>query len=203
MHKKRMMLQLFEDGAGAGSGTQGGNAGNGDGGNGSTGGASGAHGTGTYTYEQLEEIASSRAKKSERAALANFFRGQGMTEDEVTQAISQFKTERAKNQPNVAQLQQQLAESQNKVQQMENEKFLSSKGVKVDDLDYVTFKISKMVDDKTTFEKAAEKFLKENPRYAGSGSYRIVDSSVGNTSDGSGGNMNASINDRIRAAARR
>lgn len=60
-----------------------------------------------------------------------------------------------------------------------------------------------MVDDKTTFEKAAEKFLKENPRYAGSGSYRIVDSSVGNTSDGSGGNMNASINDRIRAAARR
>lgn len=48
MYKKRMMLQLFEDGAGAGSGTQGGNAGNGDGGNGSTGGASGAHGTGTY-----------------------------------------------------------------------------------------------------------------------------------------------------------
>ena len=92
MNKNRMNLQLFEDGAGAGSGTQGGNAGNGDGGNGSTGGASGAHGTGTYTYEQLEEIASSRAKKSERAALANFFRGQGMTEDEVTQAISQFKT---------------------------------------------------------------------------------------------------------------
>ena len=86
---------------------------------------------------------------------------------------------------------------------MENEKFLSGKGVKADDLDYVTFKISKMVDDKTTFEKAAEKFLKENPRYAGGGSYRIADSSVGNASDGSGGNMNASINDRIRAAARR
>ena len=203
MYKKRMMLQLFEDGAGAGSGGQGGNAGNGDGGQGTAGGASGAHGTGTYTYEQLEEIASTRAKKSERAALANFFRGQGMTEEEVTQAITKFKTERAANQPNVAQLQQQLADSQKKVQQMENEKFLSGKGVKADDLDYVIFKISKMVDDKTTFEKAAEKFLKENPRFAGGNSYRIIDSSTGSSSNGSGGNMNASINDRIRAAARR
>jgi hypothetical protein len=86
---------------------------------------------------------------------------------------------------------------------MKNEKFLSGKGVKADDLDYVTYKVSKMVDDKTTFEKAAEKFLKENPRFAGGGSYRIADSSAGNASNGAGGNMNASINDRIRAAARR
>ena len=56
MYKKRMMLQLFDDGTGAGSGGQGGNAGTGNGGQGSAGGASGAHGTGTYTYEQLEEI---------------------------------------------------------------------------------------------------------------------------------------------------
>lgn len=203
MHKKRMMLQLFEDGAGAGSGTQGGNAVTGNGSQGSAGNASGAHGTGTYTYEQLEEIASSRAKKSERVALANFFRGQGMTEEEVTQAITKFKIDRAANQPNVAQLQQDLEDSRNEVQQMKNEKFLSGKGVKADDLDYVTYKVSKMVDDKTTFEKAAEKFLEENPKFAGGGSYRIADSSAGNSSNGSGGNMNASINDRIRAAARR
>ena len=195
MYKKRMMLQLFDDGTGAGSGGQAGNAGTGNGGQGSAGGASGAHGTGTYTYEQLEEIASSRAEKSERAALANFFRSQGMTEDEVTQAIAKFKTDRAASQPNVTQLQQDLENS--------NEKFLSGKGVKADDLDYVTYKVSKMVDDKTTFEKAAEKFLKENPRFAGGGSYRIADSSTGNASNGSGGNMNVSINDRIRAAARR
>ena len=65
--KRRMNLQLFEDGAGAGSGNQGGNAGPGNGGQGSAGGASGAH-AGTYTYEQLEEIASPRVNKSERAA---------------------------------------------------------------------------------------------------------------------------------------
>lgn len=200
--RKRMYLQLFEDGAGAGSGGQGGNAGTGNGGQGSAGSSSGAHGNGAYTYEQLEEIASARAEKSERAALANFFRSQGMTEAEVTQAITEFKTQRAANQPNVEQIQHDLDEARRENAQMKNEKFLSSKGVKAEDLDYVAFKVSKMVDDKTTFEKAAEKYLKENPRYVGGVTYR-VSTSTGSDSNGSGGNMNASINDRIRAAARR
>lgn len=199
---KRMYLQLFEDGAGAGSGGQGGNAGAGNGGQGSAGGSSGSHGNGAYTYEQLEEIASARAEKSERAALANFFRSQGMTEAEVTQAISAFKTQRAANQPNATKLQQDLDDANKKIQQMENEKVLAGKGVKSEDLDYVMFKVSKLVDDKTTFEKAAEKYLKENPRYMGGSTYR-VSTSTGSESNGSGGNMNASINDRIRAAARR
>ena len=202
--KRRMNLQLFEDGAGAGSGGQGGNAGTENGGQGSAGSASGAHGSGTYTYEQLEEIASARADKSERAALANFFRSQGMSEAEVTQAITDFKAQRAANQPNAAKLQQDLNDAQRELQQMKNEKFLSGKGVKAEDLDYVTFKVSKLVDDKTTFEKAAEKYLKENPRFVagGVGSYRIS-TSADNSSEGSGGSQNASINDRIRAAARR
>ena len=197
-----MYLQLFEDGAGAGSGGQGGNAGTGNGGQGSAGGSSGSHGNGAYTYEQLEEIASARAEKSERAALANFFRSQGMTEAEVTQAISAFKTQRAANQPNATKLQQDLDDANKKIQQMENEKVLAGKGVKSEDLDYVMFKVSKLVDDKTTFEKAAEKYLKENPRYMGGSTYR-VSTSTGSESNGSGGNMNASINDKIRAAARR
>lgn len=200
--RKRMYLQLFEDGAGAGSGGQGGNAGAGNGGQGSAGGSSGSHGNGAYTYEQLEEIASARAEKSERAALANFFRSQGMTEAEVTQAISAFKTQRAANQPNATKLQQDLDDANKKIQHMENEKVLVGKGVKSEDLDYVMFKVSKLVDDKTTFEKAAEKYLKENPRYMGGSTYR-VSTSTGSESNGSGGNMNASINDRIRAAARR
>ena len=63
--KNRMYLQLFEGGdgaggtgAGAGSGNQGGNA--------------------AYTYEQLEEVASARANKAERAAIANYLRNKGM-----------------------------------------------------------------------------------------------------------------------------
>lgn len=191
--KYRMNLQLFEDGEGADPSQQGGNAGS----------ASGAHNTGTYTYEQLEEIANARVERSERTALANFFRNQGMTETEVTQAINKFKAERAANQPDATKLQQERDDALNEVQQMKNEKFLSSKGVKSDDLDYIMFKVSKLVDDKTTFEKAAEKFLKENPKFTGGNSYRIADSSAGNSSNGSGRNMNMSINDKIRAAARR
>lgn len=139
----------------------------------------------------LEEIAGARVERSERTALANFFRNQGMTESEVTQAINNFKAERAANQPNTAKLQKDLDDALAKVQQMENEKTLSGKGVRSEDLDYVMFKVSKLVDDKTTFEKAADKFLKENPKFTGNaGSYRISTSS-GNSSEGSGGNMNA------------
>lgn len=201
--RKRMYLQLFDDGAGAGSGGQGGSAGSGDGGQGPAGSASGAHNTGTYTYEQLEEIASARVERTERTALANFFRSQGMTETEVTQAISNFKTERAKNQPNMEQIQRERDEALERVERMEHERLLTGRGVKSDDLDYVMFKVSKLVDDKTTFEKAADKFLKENPRFAGTaGGYRIS-TSTGNASEGSSGSKNTSINDRIRAAARR
>ena len=201
--KYRMNLQLFEDGAGAGSaGAQGGNTGAGSGGQNTAGSAAGAHGTGTYTYEQLEEIANARVERPERTALANFFRSQGMTEAEVTQAISDFKTQRAANQPNIEQLQQEKDNALREVEQMKNEKVLTSKGVKADDMDYVMFKISKMVDEKTDFKKAAEKFLKENPRFTGQ-SYRVV--STGVQTGGAEGTEkgNDSINAAIRRAAGR
>lgn len=63
-----------------------------------------------------------------------------------------IRISKKKNQPNVTQLRQDLENSRNEVRRMKNEKFLSSKGVKADDLDYVAYKVSKMVDDKTTFE---------------------------------------------------
>lgn len=203
--KKRMNLQIFEDG-GAGSGSaggQGGSAGAGNGGqNGNAGGASGAHVTGTYTYEQAEEIANARANKAERTALADFFRKQGMTEEEVTQAIHDFREQKAKRQPNTEQMQHDLDEALKENARMKNEKILAEKGVRSEDLDYVIFKVEKMVDEKTDFKKAAEKYLKENPRFAGSGrgtgTYRV---STGSQSSGTGGE--GSSNDSINAAIRR
>mgnify|MGYP006067862439 FL=1 len=203
--KKRMKLQIFEDG-GAGSGSaggQGGSAGAGNGSqNGNAGGASGAHVTGTYTYEQAEEIANARANKAERTALADFFRKQGMTEEEVTQAIHDFREQKAKRQPNTEQMQHDLDEALKENARMKNEKILAEKGVRSEDLDYVMFKVEKMVDDKTDFKKAAEKYLKENPRFAGSGrgtgTYRV---STGSQSSGTGGE--GSSNDSINAAIRR
>lgn len=194
MRNRKMFLQLFEDGNGAGSGGQGGNAGNGGSGQAGSAGA-------TYSYEQAETIANARATQAERAALANYFRSQGMTEEEITTAISDFKAKRQANQPNVSEIEKDRDKYKNQVEQMQNEKILTSKGVKAEDLEYVMFKIEKLVDDKTDFKKAAEKFLKENPRFTGQ-TYRV---STGTQSRGndSGGNGNDFINAAIRKAAGR
>ena len=198
--RKRMYLQLFEDGTGAGSNGQGGNnAGNG---NGNQGNAGETGNQATFSYAQAEEIAQARAERAERSALKSYFQQQGMSEDQVTQAIADYKAQQKKNQPNVTQMQQDLADARNEVQQMKNEKFLASEGVKTDGLDYVLYKVSKMTDEKTSFEKAADKYLKENPRFTSGSGYR-VSTSTGNASNGSVENVNATINDAIRSAARR
>lgn len=155
----------------------------------------------TVTRRQ-RKLLTARAERAERSALKSYFQQQGMSEEQVNQAITDYKAQQKKNQPNIEQMQQERDAALKEAQQMKQEKFLSGKGVKAEDVDYVMFKVSKLVDDKTTFEKAAEKYLKENPRFVGGSSYR-VSTSTGSDSNGSGGNVNASINDAIRAAARR
>lgn len=198
MKKNRMNLRIFENSGGAGAGEPGGSAG----GYNNNQNNAGSGGQPTYSYAQAEEIANARAERAERSALKSYFQQQGMSEEQVNQAITDYKAQQKKNQPNIEQMQQERDAALKEAQQMKQEKFLSGKGVKAEDVDYVMFKVSKLVDDKTTFEKAAEKYLKENPRFVGGSSYR-VSTSTGSDSNGSGGNVNASINDAIRAAARR
>lgn len=69
------------------------------------------------------------------------------------------------------------------LEQYKNNAFLTSKGVKEIDRDYVAFKAAQLVDENTNFQQAVEKFLKENPRFTGQG-FRVV--SMG-TSDGGTG----------------
>lgn len=191
--KKLMNLHIFDEGASGAEGASG-NAGGKSGNN--NGGSAG------YTFEQAEEIATSRAEKATRAALADFYRKQGLSEEQITTAIADFKAKQKAQQPDVELLTRERDEARKKLQQYEQEKTLINKGVKNADLDYVMFKVSKLVDEKTDFAKAAEKFLKENPRYTGAGTYR-VSTSTGSDNQNSGGNMNMTINDRIRAAAKR
>lgn len=199
MIKRILNLHLFdEDGAQGAQGEQAGNGGQGSsGGNGSQGNA----GT-TYTYQQAEEIATARAQRAEQAVLKSFFQQQGMSESEVTAALQKFKEDREKNKPNLSAIELERDTWKAKAQQMENEKILSSKGVRAEDMDYVMFKIGKLVDDKTDFTKAAEKFLKENPKYTGAGTYR-VSASTSTGDKGASDNINSSINAAIRAAIRR
>ena len=196
MKNKFMNLHIFEEGGNGGEGNTAGQNGNSGNGNGSQSGNAG------YTFEQAEEIANNRAEKASRAALASFYRQQGLSEEQITTAIADFKAKQKAQQPDVDTITRERDAAQKELQELKNEKILTGKGVKADDLDYVMFKVSKLVDDKTDFTKAAEKFLKENPKYTGAGTYR-VSTSTGSDNQDTGGIVNMNINDRIRAAARR
>ena len=200
-HRMVMNLQLFGDGdgGGAGSGGQGGGTGSGSGGQGGN--------AANYTYEQLEEVAQARASRAERTAIANYLRERGVSEEEITTAINDFKAKRKASQPDVAAIEKERDEARAEAAQYKNEKILVGKGVKPEDLDYVAFKVNKLVTDKKDFKTAADEFLKENPRFTGQ-SYRMstgVTSGNGGTG-GSGNaieNSNEQMNNLIREAFRR
>lgn len=197
--KKKLLfdLQLFTDGGDGGTGTGAGTAGGtGDGGQKAT---AGATATGGYSFEQAEEIAEARADRASKAALASYFKQQGLSEEEITAAINDYKQKKAKNQPDVSAIAQQRDDALKKVAEMENMEYLRSKGVKQEDLDYVLFKASKNVNDKTDFKKAADAFLKDNPRYTGRG-YTVVSTGTPDGGSGAGQNANDIINSSIRAA---
>lgn len=186
-----MNLHLFDEPAGTGNGSQG-NAGSGNG---------GQQSTGTFTYEQLDEIATSRADRASKAALKSYFQQQGLSEQEAAAAIEQYKRDKAARQPDASAIEKERDQYKAQLEERDNRDYLRDKNVKADDLDYVAFKAKQLMDDKTDFKKAADKFLKENPRFAGTG-YKVSTSSS-STENGSSDSKNASINDAIRNAARR
>lgn len=122
-----------------------------------------------------------------------------MSEEEVTAALADFKAKKAASTPDLAAVQKERDEALKKVAEMENMNYLRTKGVKADDLDYVLFKVSKNVNDKTDFKKAADAFLKEQPRFAGQG-YKVVSTGTPDGGSGTGATVNDSINAAIRSA---
>lgn len=192
--RKLINLQRYDGGNGGG---EGGSAG------GTNGGTGGAGGNGaTYSYEQAEEIANARAARAEQAALKSYFQQQGMTQEQINQAISDFKEKQNANKPDITKIQQQLDAANKKNAEYENEKILTAKGVKQEDLDYVAFKVAKMVTDKKDFKTAAEEFLKENPRFTGQ-TYRMSTGSSAGNANTTGDSPNEVMNNLIRNAFRR
>ena len=196
--RQLMNLHLFDEGNDNSNGSQGNAGGNGSHNAGNNGGSASG---GTFTYEQLDEIATSRADRASKAALKSYFQQQGLSEQEAAAAIEQYKKDKASRQPDVSAVQKERDQYKAQLEERDNRDYLRDKNVKAEDLDYVMFKASKLMDDKTDFKKAADKFLKENPRYAGNG-YRVSTSSASG-SEGASGSKNSSINDAIRNAARR
>ena len=127
-----------------------------------------------------------------------------MSEEEINQAIKDFKANRERQRPNVDAITKERDDALAELAQMKNSQTLAQKGVRTEDTDYVMFKIAALMkeDSKLDFEKAATKFLKENPRFttSGSGSYRVK---TGTESSGAGSSGNQNSNDFINAAIRR
>lgn len=196
MKKKQFNLQLFTDGGEGGAGAAGTGTGTAGNGNGSQ---NNAGNNATYSYEQAEQIAEARAEHASRAALAKYFESQGMTQDEITAAIEDFKAKKAADKPDVAAVEKERDDALKQVAEMKNTAYLRDKGVKPDYLDYVLFKVGKRVDDKTDFKKAADAFLKENPRFTGQG-YKVVSIGKPDGGAGTGQTTHDSINNSIRSA---
>ncbi|MCB7321097.1 hypothetical protein [Lacrimispora sp. 210928-DFI.3.58] len=190
--RKTMNLQLFADGGEGGSGAQDGNAGSGNGSQGNVG--------GTYSFEQAEEIANARAERAEKAALRSYFQQQGMTEEEVRTALADYKANKERQKPDVAAIEKERDEANRKIQQYENEKVLSGLKVRGEDLDYVMFKVSKLVTDKKDFKTAAAEWLKENPRYKEGGTYRMSSGVAAGDNKPSTETGHETINNMIRGA---
>lgn len=194
--KKIMPLTLFDDGGQGGSGGTGGSGtGSGSGAQDGAGGSSG----GGFTYEQLDEVASSRANAAEKTAVRRFLQQKGLTEEEAEAAFTEWQAQKAKNSPDSAKLIEERDAARKELAALRNTNYLRDKGVRADELEFVLFKVEKLVDDKTDFKKAADKFLKENPRYTGQG-YRVV--STGKPDGGSGSGSGQTVNDSINASIR-
>lgn len=96
----------------------------GEGGNGGEGG----QGTGTqqpgqqiqapqFDYQKLADIISGKQSVAEDTVLKNYFKQQGLSQDEMNQAIAAFKQQKAANQPDVGALQTQATQAQQQAQQ--------------------------------------------------------------------------------------
>ena len=149
MRKKLFDLQLFTDGGEVGAGSAGagaGTAGNGNGGQNNAGGA-------TYSYEQAEQIAQARADRAEKAALADFFKRQGMSEDEVTVALADFKARKAAQAPNVSAVEKQRDEALAQVEEMKNTLQVEINIVKSSGCDFINAVLGRHWNDLETKER--------------------------------------------------
>ena len=119
-HKfERFMPFMAPEGTGGGEG---------DGGTGGTGGAEPPAGGNppqqapAFDYEKLASIITGKQSVTEDTVLKSYFKQQGLSQEEMKQAIDAFKAEKAKNQPDPTALQAQAQQAQAAALQAEMEK---------------------------------------------------------------------------------
>ena len=82
-----------------------------------------------FDYDKLAGIIAGKQTVAEDTVLKSFFKQQGLSQEEMNQAIQAFKTEKAKNNPDVAAIQTQLAQVQAIAEKAEIEKLATLEAV--------------------------------------------------------------------------
>lgn len=128
MKRKRlaMNLQFFAD------------SGNGEGNAGTGGNPAGQQGSQTgnqqIDYAKIQQMLEGTLAAKEDTALKAYFKQQGLSQEEAEQAMATFKAERAKNQPDVNAIQEQLINAQSEAQKskVESAAILEAVGMGLD-----------------------------------------------------------------------
>lgn len=85
-------------------------------------------------YAKIQQMLDGTLAAKEDTALKAYFKQQGLSQEEAEQAMSAFKAEKAKNQPDVNAIQMQLAQAQEQMQKskVENVAILEAVGMGLD-----------------------------------------------------------------------
>ena len=118
----------------------------------------------TFTQAELDTIVARRLAKAQK----------GMPSDEELTEFRAWKNSQQTEQEKWNALQSErdtakkdLSEALAKIEQYEHERYLLSKGVNAEDVDYYAFKVAKLVNENKTFEEAADEFIAARKPNAG------------------------------------
>lgn len=139
-------------------------------------------------YAKIQQMLDGTLAAKEDTALKSYFRQQGLTQEEAEKAMSAFKAEKAKNTPDAAMLQSQIAQEKANAQkaQVENATILAAVSLGLDaktipyvlkmaDLSNVTDKDGKINEEsvKTAINKVLEDVPQLKPAAEGNRGFQI------------------------------
>ncbi len=147
----------------------------------------------TFTQKEMNRLIEKRIER-ERKKYPNAEELEQFKQWQQNQQTEQQKWSTLQKERN--DFENQLFSVQKELEQMKRERYLISKGVAVDDVDYYAFKISKMMNDDDDFEMVAENYLKNNEKKQNTTT--IVNFGV----NGNQGNATLSLADEINRKLR-
>ena len=163
----------------------------------------------TFDYDKLATLITGKQSVTEDTVLKSYFKEQGLSSDEMKQAISAFKAEKAKNTPDVSKLQSDITTANNARLQAEINQHATLEAVKLGvDIKSIPYVI-KMADfsnvatdgsistDKVT--EAVKKVIEDIPALKGGNVSGDENQNNGfQKIGGDGGNENKATDDMLR-----